>query len=265
MSTSSSRALDAEAERRKLAHVLGVGTERLAMLDPVPADQLATLRGQVTEALFQADKHYFTRVATLSKTVPVAVSAKITELALPPLLAARTAELLEPAKAMELVARLSDSYVADVSAALDPARSPQLIGAIPPDRISTISKELARREEWVVIGGFACIISEDALRATVSDLDGEQLLRIGFVLDDVNKIDTINDFLTDQQVDAMLAAGVELELWAELADQLEHLSGERIDRVAQRFEAAPEKIRVGLRDAASSGDFDAAALALIDR
>ena len=156
---SSSRALDAGAERRKLAHVLGVDPDRLGMLESVPADQVKQLRGQVTEALFQADKHYFTRVATLSKTVPVAVSAKVTELALPPLLAARTAELLEPAKAMELVARLSDRYVADVSAVLDPARSPQLIAAIAPKRISKISTELARREEWVVIGGFASIIS----------------------------------------------------------------------------------------------------------
>lgn len=259
------RALDAESERRKLAHVLGVGADQLGMLDTVPPDQLKQLRGQVVEALFQADKHYFTKVATLSRTVPIAVSAKITELALPPLLAARTAELLEPAKAMELVARLSDRYVADVSAVLDPARSPELIAAIPAERIAVISTELARREEWVVIGGFAAVISEEALRATVAILDGEQLLRIGFVLDDVDKIDVINAMLTDQQVDGMLAAAVELGLWNELADQLEHMSDDRLDRFARRLDASPASVRTGLREAAGSGEFDAAAFALLER
>ena len=98
----------------------------------------------------------------------------------------------------------------------------------------------------------------------MSGFDGEQLLRIGFVIDDVDKIDMINAMLSDQQVDSMLADAVELKLWAELADQLEHMSGERIDRFAQRFAAAPEEVRSGLRDAAGAGDFDAAALTLLD-
>ncbi|MBE7189683.1 hypothetical protein [Jatrophihabitans endophyticus] len=259
-----SRELDAEAERRKLAHALGVGTDRLGMLGGVPADQVRVLREQIAEAMFQADKHYFARVATLSKTVPVAVSAKLTELTLPPLLAARTSELLEPAKAVDLVARLSDRYLADVSAVMDPARSPEVIAAIPPERVVTINRELVRRREWVVIGGFASVISEPALRASVATYDGEQLLRIGFVLDDLDKIDLISGMLTDAQVDGMLAAAVEHELWAELADQVEHLRSERLARVARRFAAAPEDVRSGLRDAAACGRFDTAALALLD-
>ena len=215
--------------------------------------------------MFQADKHFFARVATLSKTVPGAVAAKLTELALmPPLLAARTSELMEPARAVDLVGRLSDGYLADVSAVMDPARSPAVIAAIPTDRVVKISLELVRREEWIVIGGFATVIPEDALRATVATYDGEQLLRIGFVLDDLDKIDLIGSMLTDGQVDGMLAAAVEHELWIELADQLEHLSGERLERMARRFQAAPDDVRSGLREAGSDGRFDAAALALID-
>ena len=64
------------AELQKLAHTLGVDVDRLDMLAGVPADELRTLRSQVAESLFQADKHYFTRVAALSKAVPGAVAAK---------------------------------------------------------------------------------------------------------------------------------------------------------------------------------------------
>ena len=55
----------------------------------------------------------------------------MTEFALPPMIAARTAELLDPAKAAEMVGRLSDGYLADVSAAMDPTRAPEVIARIP--------------------------------------------------------------------------------------------------------------------------------------
>ena len=40
------------------------------MLDGVPAEDLRELRAQIGEALFQADRHAFARVAALSKAVP---------------------------------------------------------------------------------------------------------------------------------------------------------------------------------------------------
>lgn len=260
-----SRTLDVTAERLKLAHCLGVAPTELSMLDAVPADELRTLRAQIGEALFQADKPYFARLAAVSKAVPVSVAAKLTELALPALLAARTAELLEPSKAVELVERLSDRYLADVSAVLDPLRSPEIVAAIPPARVVTINRELARRQEWVVIGAYVSVIGTAALRACVANYDGEQLLRVGFVLDDQDKIDVIGEMLTDDQLDDMLAAALTHELWAELADQLEHLSGDHLDRLAHRFAHADDEVRGGLREAAADGRLDIAALALIDR
>jgi hypothetical protein len=250
----SSGALDTEAELRKLAHALGVEPDRLGMLTSIPADDLRTLRAQVSEAMFQADKHYFVRVATLSKTVPAGVSAKLTEAALPPLLAARTAELLEPAKAVDMVSRISDRYLADVSAVMDPARAPEVVAAIPPERVAKVGQELAERGEWIVMGGFVSHISADALRVSVAGYTGEQLLRVGFVLDDPSLLNTIGAMLTDAQVDDMLAAAVQHSLWDELSDLLEHLSDERAARMALRFAEAAgpvqEPIRAGLEPAA---------------
>jgi hypothetical protein len=234
-----SRALDTQAELRKLAHTLDVDTAALTMLKTVPVEDLRVLRAQIGEAMFQAGRPAFTRVAALSKAVPGAVAAKLTEAALPPLLAARTAELLDPARAVDMVGRLSDRYLADVSAALDPTRAPEVVAAIPLDRVATISAELARREEWVVIGGFVSHVPGDALRASVAVYTGEQLLRIGFVLDDPSKLDTIGEMLTESQVDGMLAAAPAAGLWAELGDLLEHLSARRVTRMTRRYAAAP--------------------------
>jgi hypothetical protein len=243
----------ATAELRKLAHALDVEPERLAMLAGLPADDIRTLRKQVAEALFQADKHYFARVAALSKAVPGAVAAKLTEAVLPPLIAARTAELLEPRRAADLVGRISAKYLADVSLYMDASRAPEVIAAIPTARIASVGAELARRKEWVVIGGFVAQVTKEALAASVAEFDGEQLLRIGFVLDDVTRLDEIGTMLTDEQIDQMLVAAGEFGLWTEIQQLLEHLAPERITRMAGRYAAADESVRASFTQAAKSG------------
>jgi hypothetical protein len=239
----------ATAELRKLAHALDVAPERLSMVETLPAADLRTLRKQVGEALFRADRHYFARVAALSKAVPVAVAAKLTEVVLPPLIAARTAELLEPRRAAELVGRISEKYLADVSAFMDASRAPEVVAAIPPARVAAVGVELARRKEWIVIGAFVAQVTPEALAASVARFDGEQLLRVGFVLDDVSRLDDIGGLLSDTQIDQLLAAAASAALWTELQELLANLAPERIARLAARYAAASESVRVAFASA----------------
>src|SRR5205823_718706 len=109
-------------------------------------------------------------------------------------------------KASELVARLSDSYLADVSAAMDPARAPAVVAGIPAERIARVGAELARRSEWIVIAGFIDHVSSAALAATIGAFTGEQLLRIGFVLDEKTRLDDVAALVTDEQLDDMYLA-----------------------------------------------------------
>lgn len=241
-------------ELEKLGHQLGVPAERLAFLAEVPAADLRALRAQVGEALFEADKPHFTKIAALSRAVPAAVAARIAQLALPPLLAARTAELLEPQRAAELIARLPDDYLADVSAAMDPGRSAEVVRATPPERVATVGAELARRGEWVVMGAFVSYVSAAALRATVARLTGEQLLRIGYVLDDTDRLADIGDMLTDDQRRQLVAAACDAGLWRELDDLVGTLSTEQTDRLAAVLAAAPTEQRVRVDEAAARGE-----------
>ncbi len=192
------------AELDKLAHQLSVEPAELEFLAGLPVSDVRELRSQISEALFRADRHHFTRMAALAKAVPVAVATKVTVLALPPLLAARTSELFEPKKAVEMVVRLPLDYLADVSAVMDPSRSAEVVAAMPPDIVAAVGAELAERGEWVVMGAFVSYVSLPALRATVQRLSGEELLRIGFVLDDMSRLGEISDTLSTEQLDEML-------------------------------------------------------------
>lgn len=246
------------AELRKLAHQLGVDPRRLEFLETVSAEDLRTLRAQIGDYLFETDKHHFTKVAAISRLVPAAVAAKVTEFALPPLIAARTAELLDPHRAADMVGRLSDSYLADVSAAMDPSRAPDVVSRISPEHVSKVGAELARRGEWVVMGSFVSVVSDPALEAAVADLDGEQLLRVGYVLDDLGRMDDITALLTDEQLDDMLGAAEEYELWAELDGVLLTLTGTQATRIAGRYAVAPEQRRKAIDAAPLSAEARAA-------
>lgn len=250
----------AGSELRKLAHVLGVDVARLSSLNALPPADLRILRTQVSDALFEADRPRFAKVAALSKAIPVPLAAKVTEHAFPPLLAARTAELVDPHKARELVARLSDSYLADVSAAMDPARAPEVIAGIPAERIALVGAELARRGEWIVIAGFIDQVSSDALAATVRTLTGEQLLRVGFVLDDKARLDEVTGLVSDEQLDAMYVAAGEHDLWQELDDMLENLSASRLGRIAARYAMADASARAAAAEAVAAGTFSSTGL-----
>lgn len=244
----------ATAELRKLAHQLGVEPARLEFLEAVPADDLRTLRTQIGDYLFETDKHHFTKVAAISRLVPAAIAAKVTEFALPPLIAARSAELLDPHRAADMVGRLSDGYLADVSAAMDPGRAPEVISRISPAHVSKVGAELARRGEWVVMGAFVSVVSDPALEAAVADLDGEQLLRVGYVLDDLDRMDDIIALLSDEQLDGMLGAAVEHELWAELDGVLVSLTSLQAKRIAGRYSSAPPDVRAAVDAAPLSAE-----------
>lgn len=249
---------NAQAELQKLAHQTGADASELEFLAAVPAEDLRTLRGQIGEALFQADKHYFVKVAGLSKNVPAPIAAKVTEFALPPLIAARVAELLEPNKAVDLVGRISGSYLAKVASAMDPGRSPHVIEKIPPDKIALVGRELAAKGEWVVIGGFVSTVTAAGLRASVEVFNGEQLLRIGFVLDDTARLGEISEMLTERQIDEILAAADAHDLWPELDELLTNVSAEQAQRLVVQLAAAPDSVRSAVQGAVGAGRLNAA-------
>jgi hypothetical protein len=158
---------------------------------------------------------------------------------------------------------MSDRYSADVAAAMDAVRAAAVVAAIPPAKVIRVARELARRREWVVMGGFVAHVGDAALCAAVAALDGEQILRISFVLDDLNRLDPIGTMLTDRQVDEMLAAAARHGLWRELGDLLDNVAPERVARFADRFTELDPEVRAQFDDAAATGRFEPQALAAL--
>ncbi len=122
---------------RKLAHQLGVEPSRIDFLETVAAEDLRTLRRQIGDYLFEADKHHFGKVAMVSAWYRRAIAAKVTEFALPPLIAARTAELMDPHRAAEWSAG-SPTATSPTSARRWTRRGHRTDRGIPPEHVSTV-------------------------------------------------------------------------------------------------------------------------------
>jgi hypothetical protein len=237
---------EARAEVMKLARILGRDPDQLAYLERLSLTDLRQLRERVTEVLWSADGGTLKRLATASKLLPAGVSAAISERAFGPLLSARLAALLEPARAVDVAAKLPPPFLADVAIELDPRRASEVIARMPPVKISQVTRELVEREEYVTMGRFVGHLSDESVAAALAETDDGSLLRVAFVLEEKDRLEHLVTLLPDGRMAHLVQAAIDDELWLEALDLLEHLSPARrgaiVDSALELDPAAQEAI-----------------------
>jgi hypothetical protein len=225
------QAVQARAEILKLAQMLQRDPATLAYLETVSLEDVRALREQVTDVLWSADTTALNRIAAASRLLPAALSATISERAFGPLISAQLASRLEPARAIDVAAKLSTGFLAQVAIELDPRRASQVIAGIPLRRIAEITAELVQRGEYVTMGRFVGRLSPEALKAALSVIDNPALLRIGFVLEDKSRLERIVALLPARRMAKIVRAAAEQDLWLQALDLLSHLSARRRQRI----------------------------------
>lgn len=227
------RSFEVQAEVRKLGRLLERDPESLGYLGQVPLADLRRFREQVTEVLFEANRRTLERLAAASKLLPATVTAAIAQRAFGALLAARIAGLLEPHQAVEIAARLPASFLADIAVELDPRRATDVIARIPPAQIKTVAFELLARQEYVAMGRFVGHLPEESIRASLEVTSGQQLLRVGFVLEQKDRLESMVALLPQERLDGLIEAAAAHDLWAEALDLLIHLDKRRQRRLIE--------------------------------
>lgn len=244
--------LEGRAEIAKLARLLGAQPERFAYLEAVDPADVRRLREQATDVLFDTDRHLLTRLAAASRNLPVPVVAKIGQHAFGPLLCARIAGLLEPARAVEIARRLPADFLADVALQLDPRRASAVIGGIPPRQIAEVGAELARRGEHVAMGRFVSHLPDQSIVATLDLVDAEDVLRIAFVLEDRRRLGPLIAMLDDEQLAGLTRAAAAVQLWPETLDLLAQMPERRRRKLVNLAAEQDDSVLDGLVVAAQS-------------
>ncbi|MDQ2796455.1 MAG: hypothetical protein M3Y06_04740, partial [Actinomycetota bacterium] len=217
----------------RIARLLMVDAEEIHGLDDVADDDLRTLHDLIGRTLFADGHQRFARVAGLSKMLPGTVAGKLAERFLPPTLAARVAELLEPAKARELVTKVSVGYLADLALALDPTQSKPVVQAIPPARIGEVARELFDRREYATMAEFAGTVTLEALFAALDVATPRDLLEVVPLIAWNDNIDKVLADIPAAKIDEILNEIVADELWDQASYLIEKLHAEAIGTVAR--------------------------------
>lgn len=233
-----SAALQSRAEVEKLARALGADPEDLDGLDHAAADVIRDLRHTITDALYEADRHHFARVAAVAKAVPVALAAKLAEHALGPLLTARVAGLVDTDLACNLARRLPPDFLAQIAVQLDPRQATAILSCLPTDVVVAGAVELDERGEHVAMSMFVGHLSDAALNATVEILSAEALLTVGFLIEAPERLDGVFAHLSDERVEDVIALATAEERWDELAGIHAHLGAEQRARAERLRHAA---------------------------
>ncbi len=194
-----------QLELRRLAHVLHIGVEEVEGLAPMGATDLRVLREQVMAKLFDEGADSWERAVAVSGVVPTGLAAKLTERALGPVLAARVTAHAPPEKANDIGGKLSPSFMADIAVHVDPRHIGDLAATMPGDRVAAIGRELAAREEYLVMADFVTALPEQTLRATVEALPDHALVLILVLVEDPERITQVVALLDDRRVMALRA------------------------------------------------------------
>lgn len=233
-------ALANRVELLKLAHVLDVDPGELAPLAPAPTEALRDLRHAIGESLFERHEARFRRIAKLAASVPAPLSARIAQMALTPLLGARVAAVMEPTLAVKLAQSLDVSYLADLSAVLDPLRAESIIARMPGDKVVEIGATLIDRKHYFALGRFVSVIEPDIAMRVVEHADGLDLLQVALFADDVEALDRLVSRCDDAQLGAAISAAHEHELYDDAVTLVVAVQASTRERLAPLIAGLPE-------------------------
>jgi hypothetical protein len=228
-----STALETRAEIIKLARLLGTPADQLGYLEAAAPEDLRALREQATDRLFEGDQDRLHKLALASRILPATIGSTIARWALGALLSARVTGLLVPSKAVAIAAHLPASFLADIAVELDPRRAREVIERMPAWQVGEVAAELSRRNEHVAMGRFVGYLGDDALIASMEQIDDAGLLRIAFVMEGKDRLDHVLSLLPEARLAGVMHAADRGGLWPEALDLLDHLSDERRGALAE--------------------------------
>jgi hypothetical protein len=201
------------AELVKLSHLIGRPVDL-----PLEADELRELRERVSARLFDDARPFLQRVATGSRLLPSGLVARVGESVFGANLCAQIAGMLAVPYALDLALRMSDPFLAEVSASIDPRSAGEVVRRIPSDRIVAVAHQLLGRGEYVTLARFVDYLAPETLTAVIESIADElELLRIGAYVESAAKLGELVGQLPPARTRAMIGAlrGANGDRWLE--------------------------------------------------
>lgn len=202
-------ALTSALEITKLAHEMHVDESELAFLATTSPDDLRDLRGIVSHAMFSRHESRVKGLAAVSKKLPAAVTAKIAEIAMGPMLSARVAAVMDPADAAKLAGHLKPEFLAELSVHLDPSRVEGIIAKLDSVLVVEVGRRLLAEGHLLTLARFTGVVRPETSLEVVDGASGAEILQLALFIDESSVVDPILAGLSDETVTEIAAATAE--------------------------------------------------------
>lgn len=232
--------LEARAEAIKLARLLAAAPESLAFVEAQPPAASRAFREALTEALFNQHRPGFQRLAGLSKLLPAAITAKLSEHALGATVSGRVAGEMEPGRAVDIAKHLSTGFLADLTVQLDPKRASAVVAKMPSEIVVKTALELVKREDYITMGRFVDVLSEATLAAVIAAIPSDEaLLRSGFFVENKSRLAMLAGLLPESRLVGTLRVAHQQQLWPEALALIAHVGETHQGRYGDLLAAEP--------------------------
>lgn len=246
--------LASRIEVTKLATELRAEESDLLFLVSRTPEELRRLRGHVAEALFTRHEDRVLRLASLSKMLPVPLTAKIAELAMGPMLSARVAGVLDGRDAAKLASHLDPKFLTEVAVSLDPKRVAPIVTALPDDLVVDVGRRLLAKNEHLVLARFVSVVDVRLALTVVESGTAEDLLKVALYTDDTGALDGIVQHLPDAMLAEILRAADTTNSWDAAVNLVTSLSRESLARIVNQIGVVEPDSRNNLVTAVDEND-----------
>ena len=175
-------------EVEKIAAELESEVSELAFLLDRTPEELRELRTLITTAIFARHEERVRLIAGLSKRLPTALTAKIAESALGPVVSARIAGALDPSDAVKLAGHVSPEFLTQLSVALDPARVAPLVAEMPESLTIDVGRRMLAEGQLLVLGRFVSVVPTQTALAVLDGAEPAALLQVALYADDADAV-----------------------------------------------------------------------------
>lgn len=201
-----------QAEHQKLARLLGCEEARVAALSGLGVTAMRQLRAACTARMFDGDRASLQRIVAVSGLLPGALKALVAEKALGAVLASRVAGLLPPEQAADIAKRVALAFNVEVTLLIDPRSAVALLQLIPIPLVVAVTREVAKRREFIAMARFIDALTDEQIRATMGVLDDESMLRIGFYAESPQRLEEVVGLMSAERLQKVMAAAARPEL-----------------------------------------------------
>ncbi|WP_433576250.1 hypothetical protein [Nocardia brasiliensis] len=217
-----------------LARLLFCEADELGGLAALPAADLQLFREQITDHLRRSEANRFLRLSQLSTRVPATVAVTVTATVIPPVIAARLAQTIEPRQAAAIANRLPLHYLTAMAREIAPDACRALLDVMHPNQVSRVAVTLLDHGDYSTVGRWVPVLPSGILAAVIEPMSGATITRLVCAIDPPATINTLIDHMPDTLLHTLLDAVPDRWVGKDLATIRAALDESRMARIHVR-------------------------------